>query len=154
LSTVILRTVKHRLAELMSKPGGLSVETALANANAALDAKSKEAIAIIATKVSGLEGLPEEPVMSQEIREQAYGLASDIVDIAGCLRTPDLFGAAYSLCEILDYFRTGPFSRSAFEVHVRTLRLILLTGGGKPVEDVVAGLKAVKDRVLSGRLDE
>lgn len=148
MSTVILRTVKHRLADLMSKPGGPSIQTALQNAEAALQARAASILELCGTKVSALEALPPGDAMARDDIETAYGLASDIVDICGVMPMPALFGASYSLCEILDHFRSHPFSRSAFDVHVHTMRLILTHGANPAIEALVAQLAAVKARVL------
>jgi hypothetical protein len=154
VSAVILRTVKHRLAELMQKPGGMSIQAALDGADKALAAKAKETLLLIAGKVTDLEALPQGVTMSADAIEQAYAIASDIVDVSGCMYMPELFGAAYSLCEILDYFRTAPFSRSAFDVHIRALRLIINHGEGPAMQAMVTRLQAVKARVLKGRAED
>jgi hypothetical protein len=73
------------------------------------------------------------------------------VNITGCLKMPALFAVAYSLCEILDSARTGGFNREAYEVHVAALRLILAGGEGPALAQMIAGLKAVKARVLGGK---
>jgi hypothetical protein len=154
VSSVTLRNVKHRLAEVMAKPGGISIETALAQADAELAAKAAPALAEIAAKVTALEKLADAPTFGPEAVEEAYGLASEIVNVAGCLKTPLLFAAAYGLCDITDYFRTAAISRQAFEVHVRALRLILLQGETPAMQGVVDGLKAVRDRVLAGKVED
>ncbi len=152
MSTVILRTVKHRVAELMSKPGGPSIATALENADKALAARAPETLEVISAKVAELEGLPTGPLSAETI-EEAYALASDIVDVVGCLNMPELFRAAYNLCDILDYGRTGALSRSAFDVHVQALRLILTHGANPAIRDLVVRLDTVKARVLKGQVE-
>jgi hypothetical protein len=137
----------------MSKPGGATIQAALASADAGLRARATAILAVCGEKVSALEALPPGLTMTPETIEQAYGLASDIVDVCGVMPMPEMFGAAYNLCEILDYFRTGPFSRSAFDVHVRAMRLILSHGANPAVNDLVSRLDAVKARVLNGRVE-
>jgi hypothetical protein len=154
VSSVILRTIKHRLAELMKKPGGVSLEQALAQCDADLAAKAGPALEVIATRVAALEALASAPELDAAAVEEAYGLASNMVDVTGCLNMPALFVAAYSLCDILDAFRAGQVSRQAFQVHVRALRLILVQGETPDIEGVLEGLKAVKDRMLAGKLEE
>jgi hypothetical protein len=155
VSSVILRTVKSRLSELIQKPGGVTFEAAVAGSEAALAPKVPPALELMAAKVAGLEQLAEHPALDAEAIEQAYRLASDIVNVTGCLKLPALFAVGYSLCEILDHFRTAPYSREAFLVHVQALRLILAGSGEGPAFDVVLqGLQAVKGRVLSGGLGE
>lgn len=152
MSSVILRTVKSRLSEMINKPGGVTFEAAIAGSDAELAAKAGPALALMASKVAELEQLAERPGLDAEAIGQAYGLASDIVNVTGCLKLPALFAVAYSLCEILDHFRTAAFSREAFLVHVQALRLILAGAGEGPAFDrMVEGLKAVKARVLGGK---
>lgn len=152
MSSVTLRTVKSRLSEMIHKPGGVTFEAAIAGSEAELAAKAGPALALMAPKVAELEQLARRPVLDAEAIEQAYGLAADIVNVTGCLKLPALFAVAYSLCEILDHFRTAAFSREAFFVHVQALHLITASGGeGPAVDQMLEGLKAVKARVLGGK---
>jgi hypothetical protein len=146
-----MRTVKSRLSELIHKPGGLTFEAAMAGSEAALAAKAGPALEHVAAKVAELEQLlADHRTLDAGGIEQAYGLASEIVNVTGCLKLPALFAVGYSLCEILDHFRAAPFSREAFFVHVQALRLILAGGGEGPTFDAMLdGLKAVKGRVLA-----
>jgi hypothetical protein len=155
VSTVVLRTVKSRLSEIIQKPGGVTFEAAMTSSEAVLATKAGPALELVAAKVAELEQLAQGRALDAERIEQAYGLASEIVNVTGCLKLPALFAVAYSLCEILDHFRTAPFGREAFLVHLQALRLILSGGGEGPAFDrMLDGLKAVKARVLSGRLGE
>jgi hypothetical protein len=155
VSSVILRTVKHRLSELIQKPGGVTFEAAMAGSEAALAEKAGPALEMVAAKATELEQLAAGKGLDAEGIETAYGLASEIVNVIGCLNLPAVFAVAYSLCDILDYFRTGGFNREAFDVHVRALRLLVAAGGKAPdLDRMLRGLKAVKDRVTGGKLAE
>lgn len=154
MSTVVLRTVKSRLSEIIQKPGGVTFEAAMAGSEATLATKTGPALEIVAAKVAELERLGERPALDAEGIEQAYGLASEIVNVTGCLKLPALFAVAYSLCEILDHFRAAPFNREAFFVHVQALRLIIAGGEGPAFERMLDGLKAVKARVMGGKRGE
>jgi hypothetical protein len=155
VSSVILRTVKSRLSELIQKPGGVTFEAAVTGSEAALAAKADRALELMAAKVAELEQLAERLTLDAEGVEQAYGLASEIVNVTGCLKLPALFTVGYSLCEILDQFRTAPYGREAFLVHVQALRLILAGGGEGPAFDsMLDGLRAVKGRVLGDKFGE
>jgi hypothetical protein len=154
VSTVVLQSVKSRLSELIQKPGGVTFEAAMAASEAALAVKAPPALELVKARVAELEQLSKGRALDAEGIEQAYGLASEIVNVTGCLKLPALFAVAYSLCEILDHFRTTPFSREAFVVHVQALRLILAGGDEGPAFDLMLdGLKAVKARVMSGTLE-
>lgn len=155
MSTVVLRTVKSRLSEIIQKPGGVTFEAAMKGSDAVLATKAGPALELVAARIAELEQLAEGRALDAERIEQAYGLASEIVNVTGCLKLPALFAVAYSLCEILDHFRTAPFSREAFLVHLQALRLILAGGDEGPAFDAMLdGLKAVKMRVLSGKVGE
>ena len=155
MSSVILRTIKSRLSEIIQKPGGVTFEAAVAGSEAALATKPGPALELVAAKAAALEQLAERPALDAGEIEQAYGLASEIVNVTGCLTLPVLFAVAYSLCEVLDHFRTAPFGHEAFRVHVQALRLVLVGGGEGPAFDqMLEGLKTVKARVLSGKLGE
>ena len=147
-----MRSVKSRLSELIQKPGGVTFEAAMEGSEAALAAKAGPALEHVAAKVVELERLAERRALDAEGIEQAYGLASEIVNVTGCLKLPALFAVSYSLCEILDHFRAAPFSREALFVHVQALRLILAGGGEGPAfEAMLDGLTAVKGRVLGAK---
>jgi hypothetical protein len=154
VSSVILRTIKHRLAEVMKMPGGVSLEAALAQCDADLAAKAGPALEVVTDRVAALEAIAAAPEMGPDAVQQAYALASGIVDVTGCLNMPLVFGAAFSLCDLLDGYSDSAVGRQAFEVHVRALRLILVQGETPAIEGVVEGLKAVKDRMLAGKLEE
>ena len=155
MSAVILRTIKSRLSEVIQKPGGVTFEAAMAGSEAALAAKAGPALDHVAAKVGELEQLAQRGALDAEAVEQAYGLASEVVNVTGCLKLPALFAVGYSLCEILDHFRSAPFSPEAFLVHVRALRLILTGGGEGPAfERMLDGLKAVKGRLLAAKPGE
>jgi hypothetical protein len=150
VSSVILRTVKHRLSEIIQKPGGVTFEAAMAGAEAALAAKMGPALEVIGGQVAALEQLTGGSALLDATGiEQAYGHASEIVNITGCMKMPALFAVSYSLCEILDYARKAGFNREAYEVHVMSLRLILAGGEGPATQQMIAGLKAVKARVTA-----
>lgn len=154
MSSVILRTVKHRLTDLVQKPGGVTFEAAVAGSEAELAAKAAPALEMLAGKVTDLEQLVEKGGLDAAGVEQAYSLASEIVNVSGSLNMKPLFATAYSLCEILDHFRTGGFSREAYDVHVRALRLIVSGRNPPNLERMIKGLDAVKARVLGGKLAE
>jgi hypothetical protein len=151
VSSVILRTVKHRLSDIIQKPGGVTFEAAMAGAEAALAAKAGPALEVITTKVAALEQLGKGGSLDAAGIEQAYAHAGEIVNITGCLKMPALFAVSYSLCEILDHARTAGFNREAYDVHIMSLRLILAGGEGPALEGMLKGLKAVKARVLGGK---
>jgi hypothetical protein len=147
-----MRTVKSRLSEFIQKPGGVTFEAAMEGSEAALAAKAGPALEHVAAKVAELEQLAERRALDAKGIEQAYGLASEIVNVTGCLKLPALFAVGYSLCEILDHFRAAPFGREAFFVHVQALRLILSGGCEGPAFDAILdGLTAVKGRVLGAK---
>ena len=152
MSSVILRTVKTRLSEIIHKPGGVTFEAAMAGSEATLAMKAAPARKLVAVKVVELERLAEAPALDAAGIEQAYGVASEIVNVTGCLKLPALFAVSYSLCEILDHFRTADYSREAYVVHVQALRLILAgVEEGPTFDGMLDGLKAVKTRVLGAK---
>jgi hypothetical protein len=154
VSAVILRTVKHRLSDLIQKPGGVTFAQAMAGSEAELAKKAGPALEVIGAKVVELGRLTEAGGLDAAGIDQAYRIANEIVNITGCLKMPALFAVSYSLCEILDHARSRGFSREAYEVHVGALRLILAGGEGPAIEQMIAGLKAVKARVLGAKAGE
>lgn len=146
------RTIKVRtaLSRQLSRPGGRSLVEAEQLADAALQTHRADAFAELARLVSDLEAVCA--TRTESDRARVYALAATLVDLAGFFDTGPFYDAAYSLCDLTDRIRSrGLWSWDAVQVHVQTLRLLLLAGLGNPgagSATLLAGLRRVVASVL------
>ena len=117
---------RSRLAEMIDRPGGVSVGAALAQAQANLDGFQDQARAIIAANIAALlaEPLPGLPETAR--LDLAYSASSQIIDAASPFALEDLCIAAKGLCDLLDAApRDGGFDWRIATVHAQAMKLLL-----------------------------
>jgi len=139
---------RNRLAELVNRDNGIPIATALQQATNNLEKVRDECVEAIDHAVGALQhALPggDKAPTAQRLN-LLYDLANEIVSVAATLDLRDVSRAAYSLCELLDRYRSnGPWSRRAVIVHIEALRLLRA-----PSEDAAgrAAILAGLDQVL------
>lgn len=121
---------KSRLAQMVDKPGGISVGVALAQAKANLDGLQDQAIALIAQNIAALLA-PPAPDLPETMRlDMAYASSSQIIDAASPFAMDDLCIAARGLCDLLDAApRDGGFDWRIPTVHAQAMKLLLALPG-------------------------
>lgn len=136
---------KSPLASQLGRPGGRSLADAERLAEAALQTHRVSIMGDLGRIVGRLEQHCE--TAAPEDQNTVYGLAVELVDLAGFFDTGAFFEAAYSLCDLSDKSRSsGRWSWEAVRVHVSALRLLHGRGaGGDPTdgERILAGLRQV-----------
>ena len=117
---------KSRLAEMIDKPGGVSVGVALAQAKANLAVLEDQARAIVADNIAALLAEPV-PGMIEPMRlDMAYSASSQIIDAASPFEMDDLCTAAKGLCDLLDAApRQGGFDWRIATVHAQAMKVLL-----------------------------
>lgn len=117
---------KSRLAEMVDKPGGVSVGVALAQAKANLAPLEAQAKTIIADSIADLLAEPA-PGMVEPMRlDMAYSASSQIIDAASPFSMDDLCTAAKGLCDLLDAApRQGGFDWRIATVHAQAMKVLL-----------------------------
>ena len=125
--TVITHTQrKSRLAEMLDRPGGVSVGVALAQARANLDGLQDQARAIIGDNIAALLAKPDPNLIEPMRLDLAYSASSQIIDAASPFAMDDLCIAARGLCDLLDAApRTGGFDWRISTVHAQAMKLLL-----------------------------
>lgn len=140
--------IKTSLALKMERPGGRTFHEIVGRADGKLEGHREAVMATIAQRVEALDALC--------VRQDAcdggavYGLASQIVDLAGYFDTGPLYEAAYSLCDIADrMLGLGVWRWPPVEVHSRALRLILAEHCRvtRASETLLEGLRAVARKI-------
>lgn len=117
---------KSRLAEMVDRPGGVSVGVALAQAKANLDGLKDQALAIISENIGALLA-PPTPDIPEALRlDSAYAASSQVIDAASPFALDDLCTAAKGLCDLLDAApRQGGFDWRIATVHAQAMKLLL-----------------------------
>ncbi|MES1200406.1 MAG: hypothetical protein ABUS57_03045 [Pseudomonadota bacterium] len=129
---------KLQLYEILDKPGGITVETALRRADQAMEGHRGRANTALRETVEQLEKIARERGEPQP--DQVYAHATFIVDIAGIF-SPALCRAAQSLCELVHRLRAlEKWDWASVAVHAASMRLIL---DMRP--DMTASIDAVLD---------
>ena len=125
--TVITHTQRRsRLAEMVDRPGGVSVGAALAQAKANLDALQDQARAIIADNIAALLARPAPDLIEPLRLDAAYSASRQIIDAASPFSLDDLCTAAKGLCDLLDAApRQGGFDWRIATVHAQAMKVLL-----------------------------
>jgi hypothetical protein len=115
-----------RLAEMIDRPGGVSVGVALTQAKANLDGLRDQGQSIIVENIAALLAEPA-PDISETVRlDSAYAASSQIIDAASPFALDDLCTAAKGLCDLLDAAqRGGGFDWRIATVHAQAMKLLL-----------------------------
>ncbi|NSX33600.1 chemotaxis protein CheE [Brevundimonas vesicularis] len=117
---------KSRLSEMLDRPGGVSVGTALAQARANLDGLQDQARAIIGDNIAVLLVKPDPNLIEPMRLDLAYSASSQIIDAASPFSMDDLCTAAKGLCDLLDAApRQGGFDWRIATVHAQAMKLLL-----------------------------
>lgn len=144
--------VDNKLAQLAKTPGGRSVAEAVKAAEARVEAVRGASVATLAVTAEQLAAAAATSRASPEPTFDAiYEFSNAIYGVASTFQLNSLAQAAFSLCDIADSFRSGEtVNWPAIDVHVDGIRLLssLGEGAGAAGEEVLTGLRRVRDRVL------
>ncbi|MFC4444037.1 hypothetical protein [Caulobacter henricii] len=123
MSEVKRTRMKPRLAELISQPGGIYAQEALARAEAALETLREPLLGSIDEALAELEQLSN-PFDVDNI-PTLYRLSGDIINFSLAERIGGVERAARSLCELLDEaLPNDPTTKAGISVHIASLRLL------------------------------
>lgn len=144
---------KSRLAKMIDSPGGISIGVALAQANANIESKRAEAMAVVEVQIAALESVvPPANLDEQTVRlNEAYRAANAVIDAASPFELLDLCNAASGLCDLIDGAAVDQtFDWRIVTVHARSLRLLqsLPIAETAARTTVLESLKMVVDRKL------
>lgn len=109
-----------RLQDLLRRPGGITIDEALANAERGLQTLRTQCIDAVDTKI---DEIAVQSVAEQYDPRSIYALADEIFALAGTFSLNEVSRAAYSLCTLLTSEK-GARNVEAVRVHVEALRLL------------------------------
>lgn len=123
MSEVKRTRMKPRLAELISQPGGIYAQEALARAEEALETLREPLLDSIDEALAELERLSNP--FNVEAIPTLYRLSGDIINFSLAERIGGVERAARSLCELLDEaLPNDPTTKAGIAVHIASLRLL------------------------------
>ncbi len=127
---VLRKERKSRLSAMIDQPGGVSVGVALAQARANLETLQAQSQTIVAERVAMLAALPEpDRDVANAVRagmENAYEIASAVIDAAGPFELFDLCAVAAGLCDLIDAAQDPQrFDWRIVTVHAQSMQLIM-----------------------------
>lgn len=127
---VLRKERKSRLSAMIDQAGGISVGVALAQAKANLETLQGQSQTIVADRVAALVALPEpDRTVANAARaamENAYEIASAVIDAAGPFELFDLCAVAAGLCDLIDAAQEADrFDWRIVTVHAQSMQLIM-----------------------------
>jgi len=140
------------LGDVTAAPGGIRIADALTKAAANLEAIRAPSLEAMDGYIAELEALCAEGGArpSEAIARQIYDLSNDVIGVAGVFSLNDLSAAAFSLCELVDRFRSmGRWNQAAVLVHLSSFRLLRHPGAEGEHADVLDGLNALTRQASS-----
>ncbi len=144
--------VDNQLARIVTEQGGRSVADAVKAADARVEALRGASVAALTGKAEQLAmAAATSRASSEPTFDAIYEISNAIYGVASTFQLKSLAQAAFSLCDIADSFRSGEtVNWPAIDVHVDGIRLLssLGEGAGAAGEEVLTGLRRVRDRVL------
>ena len=139
-------TPKLALYDILGKPGGITVETALQRAENAVESHRDKANAQMEQHICALEEIVR--ARGTPDPDKTYEHAAFVLDVGGMF-APPLCRAATSLCELIHRMKSaGRWDWPSIAVHVGALRALVGTRDERApeVQAVLQGLAAVAAR--------
>jgi hypothetical protein len=144
---------KSRLAEMIDKPGGISIGVALRQAQANIDERRAPSLDAVAEMIGSL--LTVEPPTSLEDNFErlieVYRSTNAIIDVASPFGLNDLCEAAGHLCNLVDAAPTGKlFDWRIVTVHAQAMQMLLHlpADADEARQTVLASLQKVQKRKI------
>jgi len=152
MSTARFVNPPNVLGEATAKPGGVRVADALTKAAANLETIRIPSLDAMDDYIGQMEALCAEggAQFSEDIARKIYDLSNDVIGVAGVFGLDDLGAAAFSLCELVDVFRSlGRWSQPAVMVHLSSFRLLRNTDSGADHASVLDGLHRLTNQAAA-----
>jgi uncharacterized protein YicC (UPF0701 family) len=152
MSDAIFIPWQNRLAEVMRKPGGARVEDAIKQAAENLEEIREPCLETMDEQLKQLDRLCAEggAQPDDELKRQIYVISNDVHAVAGVFSLTALSGAAFSLCELVDRFRSiDRWNQAAVAVHLSSFRLLRRADVATDHASVLEGLHRLTEQSVS-----
>lgn len=140
-----------RLAQMIDKPGGISVGLALSQAQANIEELRSPSLEAVAGMIKTLLDIEAPTSLEANIDRllEVYRGSNGIIDVASPFGLNALCEAASNLCNLVDAAPAGElFDWRIVTVHAQAMRMLLRMPENDQVarQTVLAGLQKVQDR--------
>ncbi|RZJ41701.1 MAG: chemotaxis protein CheE [Brevundimonas sp.] len=119
---------KSRLSKIIDEAGGVSIGTALIQAQANLEALKPRSLVEVGERIVELGAIvpPTAPEQEMAVLGSAYRAANAIIDSAGPFDMDDIRVVALGLCDLIDAATPErPFDWRVLPVYAQSLQLLL-----------------------------
>jgi hypothetical protein len=149
--------VRSRLSALAFKSGGITVNQALKQADAAIEPLRESSIALIDAALADIDERfgPAAANRSEASFDDLYLLCSNLIDFSLFLPDSGLDEAARAACDLIDLSsRFGAWDWTAVDVHVGALKVLRTAGSAMSEEQrrsILDGLAKVTHKRVGDR---
>lgn len=146
--------VENKLAQIAREPGGRTIANAVRAAETRVESTRAASISALVEKAEQMTAIAAVGRASGDVSVfgAIYDLSNAIFGLAGSFGLKALAEAAFSLCDLTDWFRSGePVNWPALDVHLDGIRLLATLGdkaGAAGADSILEGLRRVRARVL------
>lgn len=146
--------IENKLSKIAREPGGRTIENAVRAAETRVESTRGASIASLVEKAEQMTAMAAAARASGDSSAfgAIYDISNAIFGLAGSFGLKPLAEAAFSLCDLTDWFRGGePANWPAIDVHVDGIRLLATLGdkaGAAGADSILEGLRRVRARVL------
>lgn len=144
--------VENKLGQIAREPGGRRPEDAIRAAEGRVESVRGSSAKVLVEKAEHLTALAAKGRGGDNsVLDAIYDTSNATFGIAGTFGLGALAEAAFSLCDLADWFRNGePVNWPAIDVHVDGIRLLANLGdkaGAAGADSILDGLRRVRARV-------
>ena len=140
----------RRLAQLVNRPGGLTVDEAVSSAEQSIVGLRDRGLATIADTFRAMQAIAGEQTSFDEQRcRRLYQMSNSLVGVAGVFGKGGLGEVALSLCTLLEFaLLTRHWDGDAIRLHLDSLRLLSCNDVSEvEVTTINAALRQVVERL-------
>ena len=142
--------IENKLAKVVSRPGGKTIQEALKSAETNIESVRDQCMTALEEKAGNLARIAagDRAAGATATLDGLYDVSNAIFGVAGAFGLEALAEAACSLCDVIHRFRGGEAVKwSAVDVHVDGIRL--LAGGlTRGADEILEGLRKVRARFV------
>jgi hypothetical protein len=151
MSEAIFIPWQNRLGEVMRKPGGRRIADAVDQATKNLEEIREPCLETLDAQLDQLDRLCAEggAQPADKLKHEIYVTSNDVHAVAGVFGLTGLSEAAFSLCELVDNFRSlERWNQAAVTVHLSAFRLLRNPDAEADRSSVVEGLRRLTEQAV------
>jgi hypothetical protein len=152
MSEAIFIPWHNHLGEVMRKPGGRRIADAVDQAEKSLEEIREPCLETLDAQLGQLDRLCAEGGAhpADKLKQDIYVISNEVHAVAGVFGLTSLGDAAFSLCELVDSFRSlERWNQAAVTVHLTSFRLLRNPDAEADGPSVVEGLRRLTEQAVS-----